>query len=270
MQEISYSLANADKGTEEPTMKVRTMIVDDEPLARERLRKFLASEADVELVAEAGNGREAVTLIREHKPDLVFLDVQMPELDGFGVLAELDSAARPAVIFVTAYDKFALKAFEVHAIDYLLKPFDKERFQTALHRAIQQLTRKEPSTIHEQLSALLTELRPQTQSDRIAVKTDGRVIFVKTADVDWIEAADNYVSLHVGKDSHLLRETMTTIESRLPKQFLRISRSTIVNTERIKELQPLFHGEYAVFLRDGTKLTLSRSYRDRLQQLGVS
>lgn len=252
-------------------MKVRTLVVDDEPLARERLLKLLRAEPDVEVVGEARNGREAVEMIRKLKPALLFLDVQMPELDGFGVIAELKDEERPAVVFVTAFDKFALKAFEVHAVDYLLKPFDKERFQTALHRALEQLAQRKPAGIHEQLSALLQELRPAAQSDRIAVKSEGRVVFVKVPEIDWVEAADNYVSLHVGKDSHLLRETMTNIEQRLPReQFIRISRSTIVNVERIRELQPLFHGEYAVILRDGTKLTLSRSHRDKLQQLGVS
>lgn len=251
-------------------MKVRTIVVDDEPLARDRLVKLLRAEQDIEVIGEAANGREAIELVRKERPALLFLDVQMPELDGFGVLAELSEEERPAVVFVTAYDKFALKAFDVHAIDYLLKPFDKERFQTALRRALDHLSRQKPQAIHDQLTALLQELRPAPQPDRIAVKSDGRVVFVKAADIDWVEAADNYVSLHAGKESHLLRETMTSIESRLPKQFLRISRSTIVNTERIKELQPLFHGEYAVILRDGTRLTLSRSHRDKLQQLGIS
>jgi two-component system LytT family response regulator len=252
-------------------MKIQTIVIDDEPLARERLLKLLRAEPDVEVVGEAKNGREGLELIRQLKPGLVFLDVQMPELDGFGVLAELKAEERPAVVFVTAFDKFALKAFEVHAVDYLLKPFDKERFQTALKRALEQIARSQPENVHEQLSALLQELRPAPQSDRLAVKSDGRVVFVKVTDVDWVEAADNYVSLHVGKDTHLLRETMTNIEQRLPReQFIRISRSTIVNLERIKELQPLFHGEYSVILRDGTKLTLSRSHRDKLQQLGLS
>jgi len=251
-------------------MKTRTIVVDDEPLARDRLLKLLRASPEVEVVGEASNGQDAVNLIRTLQPDLVFLDVQMPELDGFAALAALEENERPAVVFVTAFDKFALKAFDVHAIDYLLKPFDKERFQTALQRALEHLARKQPKEIHDQLSALLNEMRPAQTSDRLAVKTDGRIVFVKTIDIDWIEAADNYVSLHVGKESHLLRETMTAVEARMPKQFLRISRSTIVNTERIKELQPLFHGEYAVILRDGTKLTLSRSHRDKLQQLGVS
>jgi two-component system LytT family response regulator len=253
-------------------MKTRTIVIDDEPLARDRLLKLLRAEPDIEVVGEAKNGREGVELIRRLKPALAFLDVQMPELDGFGVLGELKAEERPAVVFVTAFDKFALKAFEVHAVDYLLKPFDKERFQTALKRALDQLARSQPETMHDQLSALLQELRPVAPpSDRIAVKGDGRVVFVKVADLDWVEAADNYVSLHVGRDTHLLRETMTNLEQRLPReQFIRISRSTIVNMERIKELQPLFHGEYAVILRDGTKLTLSRSHRDKLQQLGLS
>ena len=252
---------------------MRTIVVDDEPLARERLLKLLRAETEIELVGEAKNGREAVALIREQKPALAFFDVQMPELDGFGALAELAENERPAVVFVTAYDKFALKAFEVHAIDYLLKPFDKERFQTALRRALEDIAKRQPAQIHEQLSALLQELRPTApaQSDRLAVKGDGRVIFVKLNDIDWVEAADNYISLHTGKESHMLRETMTNIEQRLPKEkFIRISRSTIVNAERIKELQPLFHGEFAVILRDGTKLTLSRSHRDKLQQLGLA
>ena len=252
-------------------MKTRTIVVDDEPLARDRLLKLLHAEPEIEVVGEAKNGREGVELIRQMKPALAFLDVQMPELDGFGVLAELAVDERPAVVFVTAFDKFALKAFEVHAVDYLLKPFDKERFQTALKRALDQLARSQPENVHEQLSALLHELRPAPQSDRLAVKSEGRVVFVKISDIDWVEAADNYVSLHVGRDTHLLRETMTNIEQRLPRErFIRISRSTIVNLERIKELQPLFHGEYAVILRDGTKLTLSRSHRDKLQQLGLS
>ena len=251
-------------------MKTRTLVIDDEHLARERLLKLLRAEPEVDVLGEAGNGRDAVALIRQTKPDLIFLDVQMPELDGFGVLAELADSERPAVIFVTAHDKFALRAFEVHAVDYLLKPFDKERFQTALRRALDQFARQQRAPMHAQISALLQELRPTQQSDRLAVKIDGRVLFLKIADLDWVEAADNYVSLHVGKDTHLLRETMANIEQRLPSEkFIRISRSTIVNMDRIRELQPMFHGEYSVILRDGTKLTLSRSHRDKLQQLGV-
>ena len=252
-------------------MKIRTIVIDDEPLARDRLLKLLRAEPEIEIVGEAKNGREGVELIRQTKPALAFLDVQMPELDGFGVLAALAPEERPAVVFVTAFDKFALKAFEVHAMDYLLKPFDKQRFQTALRRVLQQLERAQPAQLNEQLSALLSELRPSPSSDRLAVKGEGRVVFVKIADLDWVEAADNYVSLHVGKETHLLRETMTNLEQRLPhQQFIRISRSNMVNIDRVKELQPLFHGEYAVILRDGTKLTLSRSHRDKLPLFGLS
>jgi two-component system LytT family response regulator len=251
-------------------MKTRVLIADDEPLARERLETFLSAEPDIELAGSATNGTEAVEMIGRLKPDLAFLDVQMPGLDGFGVVDAMPEANRPAVVFVTAYDKFALKAFEVHAVDYLLKPFDKARFQTALRRALDQIARKQPAQIHEQLSALLADLRPRAQTpERLAVKSEGRVVFVNLPDIDWIEAADNYVALHVGKESHLLRETMTALEARLPKPFLRISRSTMVNMDRIKELQPLFHGDYAVILKDGTKLTLTRGYRDKLQELGV-
>jgi two-component system LytT family response regulator len=250
-------------------MKIRTLIIDDEPLARERLRKLLEDETEIEVIGECSDGREALAAIQEHTPDLIFLDVQMPELDGFSVLAALKSEKLPVVIFVTAHEKFALKAFEVHAVDYLLKPFDRERFQTALAHALNQIKREQTGALTERLSTLLADLKPEaTHPDRIVVKADGRITFLKTDDIDWIEAADNYVNLRVGTESHLVRETMASLESRLPsKKFMRISRSTIVNIERIKELQPMFHGEYAVILRNGTRLTLSRSYRDKLQQL---
>ena len=250
-------------------MKIRTLIVDDEPLARERLRKLLQEEEDIEILSECDNGTEAVATIREQKPGLVFLDVQMPELDGFGVLAQLDAGSMPAIIFVTAHDKFALRAFEVHALDYLLKPFDRERFQAALCRARQQLQQGSAAELSQRLTALFADLKSGSKpQDRLAVKSSGRVLFVKLDDIDWVEAADNYVNLHVGSESHLLRETMGALEDKLPaRKFLRISRSTIVNVERIKEMQPMFHGEYAVILRTGTRLTLSRGYRDKLNQL---
>ena len=249
-------------------MKTQVLIVDDEPLARERLRQLVEAESGLELAGECANGREAVAAVRNARPDLLFLDVQMPELDGFGVLEELGGERLPAVIFVTAHDRFALRAFEVHAVDYLLKPFDKERFQTALRRALDRLKRDD-GTLARQLSALVADLRPPAKSpERLAVKTAGRVLMLKLDEIDWIESADNYVSLHVGNQEHLHRETMSALEGRLPaEKFLRISRSTIVNVDRIKELQPLFHGEYVVILRNGTRLTLSRTYRDRLDQL---
>ena len=253
-------------------MKIRTLIVDDEPLARERLANWLAEEPELELIGECGDGREAVATIRREKPDLLFLDVQMPELDGFGVLAELEGEHVPVVVFVTAYDQFAVRAFEVHAVDYLLKPFDRERLQMALRHAVTRLQPRPTAAWPAQLTALLEDLKSVSKpTDRIAIKADGRVLFVRFADIDYIEAADNYVKVHAGSDTPLLRETMSAFETRLPaRQFVRISRSVIVNVDRIKELQPLFHGEYSVLLRSGAKLTLSRSHRDKLRELGVT
>ncbi len=249
-------------------MVIRTLVVDDEPLARARLAKLAAAEPDVELIGRCANGREAVAAIQNQSPDLVFLDVQMPGLDGFGVLAELRGAPLPAVIFVTASDQFALKAFEVHALDYLLKPVDRERFQAALGRAREQIWRNQSGGLDERLAALLADLRPAKPLARLAIKSNGRVVFIRVEDIDWVAAADNYVELHVGAETHLQRETLTTLAGQLPpRQFIRISRSTIVNVDRIKELQPLFHGEYAVLLRNGTRLTLSRGYRKALDQL---
>jgi two-component system LytT family response regulator len=254
------------------TMKIRTLIVDDEPLARERLRQLLENEPEIQLIGECADGREAITALETQSPDLVFLDVQMPEIDGFGVLQTASITRMPVVVFVTAYDRFALKAFEVHAIDYLLKPFDRQRFQTALWRAVEQVKVRDGGSLAEKQSRLLAELRPAAPRvlEKLAVKTGGRVLFVKLDDIDWVEAAHNYVELHADKQSHLLRETLNSIEGRLPaEKFVRISRSVIVNTSRIKELEPLFYGEYRVTLQNGTKLTLSRRYRDKLPQLGV-
>jgi two-component system, LytTR family, response regulator len=248
---------------------IRVLIVDDEPLARQRLRALLEAEPDVEVVGEAADGREAVEALRKHKPDLVFLDVCIPELDGFGVLEAITEEPRPGVIFVTAYDRYALRAFEVHALDYLLKPFDRERFQKALQRAREEVGRVKTEEVSEQLRALLeTAQTSRKYLDRVVVKAGGRVFFLRVEEIDWIEAAGNYLKLHCGREAHLLRETMGNLEARLdPARFLRIHRSTMVNIERIQELQPWFHGDYAVLLRDGTRLTLSRSYRQKLQDL---
>jgi two-component system LytT family response regulator len=245
------------------------LVVDDEPLARERTRKLLEKAKDIDVVGECSNGADAVESIGNLQPDLVLLDVQMPELDGFGVLERLRGRKLPAIIFVTAHDKFALRAFDVHALDYLLKPFDAERFNQALDRARERLRSSDGSDLNQRISELLADLKePAKTMDRLAVKTGGKVILLRTEDIDWVEAADNYVNLHIGNESHLHRETMSALESRLPAdKFMRISRSTIVNVEKIKELQPLFHEEYSVILRNGARLTLSRSYRDRLQQL---
>jgi two-component system, LytTR family, response regulator len=250
--------------------KLRTLIVDDEPLARGRLRQLLEEEPGVEIIGECEDGVEALEAIRAQRPDLVLLDVQMPELDGFGLLAALEPGAMPAIIFVTAHDQFALRAFEVHALDYLLKPFDAERLQASLKRARAWLERRGSDDLGARLSAVLSDLRGGggRAQERLAVRSSGRVVLLKHEEIDWIEASDNYVNLHVGKESHLLRETMNSLEQRLPAdRFLRISRSTIVNLDRVRELQPLFHGEYSVILRDGTRLSLSRGYRDRLSLL---
>ena len=249
--------------------KVRTVVVDDEQLARERLRTLLIGQGEVELVGEGADGLSALEMIRREKPDLVFLDVQMPELNGFEALEALGDEVRPVVVFVTAHDQFALKAFDVHAIDYLLKPFDKERFQRALKRALEMVRAARDGGPGQKLSPVLEEARNQPKKlERIMVKSEGRVLLVKVDDIDWIEAADNYVNIRTGNESHMMRDTMNSLETRLPpEKFMRISRSTIVNLERIKELQPMFHGEYVVVLKNGTKLTLSRGYRDKLDQL---
>ena len=248
--------------------KIRVLIADDEPLARERLAGLLSSEPDVELVAQARDGEEAVTSIHDHSPDLVFLDVQMPQMNGFEVIEAVGTEKMPLVIFVTAYDQHALKAFQVRALDYLLKPFDRERFTDALQRARKQIERDETGDLGRRLLALVKDLRrDQPRSDRLVVKSGGRLFFLRTDEIDWVEAAGNYVRLHVGTTSHLLRETMNAIEARLdPEKFFRIHRSRIVNMERIQEMQPWLNGEYAVVLRNGTRVTLSRGYREKLQE----
>ncbi|MDX1951254.1 MAG: LytTR family DNA-binding domain-containing protein [Verrucomicrobiota bacterium] len=251
-------------------MKIRTLIIDDEELARDRIRSLLSNESSIEIIGECSDGKTAVEMIDRESPDLVFLDVQMPELDGFQVLESISPEKTPKIIFVTAHEKFALRAFDFHAIDYLLKPFDRDRFKLGLDRAVSQLQSKDhDSTLARQMSALLSDLqKSKPMVERLVVKSDGRVLLIKVEDLDWVEAADNYVNLHVGTESHLLRETMSSLEKRLPEEtFMRISRSTIVNVERIKELQPLFHGEYVVLLKNGARLTLSRSYRDKLNTL---
>ena len=251
-------------------MKIRTLIVDDETLARHRLRQLLQDEPDVEVVGECGDGREAVLTIRDAKPDLVFLDIQMPELDGFGVMEAIGANSAPVVVFVTAYDEFALRAFEIHAVDYLLKPFDRSRFKAALRRAMEVARHREDSELIRRQAALIAELKSPKTAEQLMVKTGDRILWVKLEDVDWISAADNYAELHIGPKSHLIRETLGTLEMRLESnKFIRISRSVIVNARRIKELKHLFYGGYELTLHDGTKLTLSRRYRDKLKDLGI-
>jgi len=239
---------------------MRVLIVDDEPLARERIRTLLSAEPDIELVGEANDGASAVSAIRTLSPELVFLDVQMPEMDGFAVLEQLSLASMPAVIFVTAFDRYAIKAFEVCALDYLLKPFDRERFSKAVERA------RSASDIGARVRAALEKWNERPKfTDRLVVRSGGRVFFLRVEEVDWIEAAGNYVRLHSGGEEHLYRETMSRMEAILdPARFARIHRSAIVNIDCVKELHPLFRGDYQVVLRNGRKMTLHRSFRARL------
>lgn len=249
--------------------RIRTLIVDDEPLARERIAALLEEEPDIECVGECGDGRSAVATIVEKSPDLVFLDVQMPEMDGFAVLQALPVDRMPVVVFVTAFDRYALRAFDAHALDYLLKPFDRERFGDTLERVRAYLRGRAGGEIDQRLAALLDNLTPRSgYLQRFVIRQTNRIFFVKIDDVDWIEAAGNYLQIHAGKETHLVRETMHGIESRLdPAKFVRIHRSTIVAVERIKELRPWFHGEYVVILKDGAQLTLSRGFKDGLQRI---
>jgi two-component system, LytTR family, response regulator len=246
----------------------RVLIVDDEPLARRRLRELVGDDPEVTVSGECGNGRDAVTAIRRDEPDIVLLDVQMPEVDGFGVVREVGADKMPAVVFVTASDAHAVRAFEIHAVDYVLKPVERERFAEALRRAKQSIAAPSP------LSALLAEMAargltpPRAAAQRLVVKVDGRMVFVPAANVDWAESLDNHVRLHVGRETMLVRETMTNLEQRLPPdQFIRVHRSTLVNTDRIREIQPWFGGDYVIILTDGTKLTSGRRYRAAVHAL---
>ena len=247
-------------------MTIRAAIVDDEPLARRRIRNLLMEATDVEVVAECANGKDAIESLEESPPDLLFLDIQMPEVDGFDVLQAIGVGRVPAVIFVTAYDQFALRAFEAHALDYLLKPFDDERFGAALQRARERIRQQQGGDLDRRLQALLENVRgDQGYLRRLVVPSGHRSIFVRTEHIDWIEAERNYVRLHVGGRAYLLRENLTRIASSLdPAMFCRIHRSSIVNIDRIQTVESLFHGEYQVVLQDGTKLTSGRSYRRSL------
>ena len=250
-------------------MTIRAVVVDDEPLARLRIRSLLAEAEDVEVVAECANGREAIRAIEESPPDLLFLDIQMPEIDGFDVLQAIGVGRVPVVIFVTAYDQFALRAFEAHALDYLLKPFDDERFEAALQRARERIRQQAGGDLDRRLRALLEEVRGHRgYLQRLVVPTGHRSVFIRTEEIDWIEAERNYIRLHVGGRAHLMRGNLSRIESALdPTAFCRIHRSTIVNIDRIQAVESLFGGEYLVVLHDGTKLTSGRSYRRNLHAL---
>jgi two-component system, LytTR family, response regulator len=248
-------------------MKIRTLIVDDEPLAREWVRNGLQNEPELEVIGECGDGFDAVKMIASEKPDLVLLDVQMPGLDGFGVLASVDPESLPAVVFVTAFDRYALKAFEAHAVDYLMKPFSSERLHEAVERARAAIDRSSSKNLKAALNALLHDIqRERAYPEWLLIKKEERSVFLRVADIDWIESARNNVRLHVGKEVFVYHETTNGIEARLdPRGFFRIHRSTIVNIDRIREMHPWFNGDYAVTLKDGTRLTLSSTYRERLK-----
>lgn len=249
-------------------MPLSTLIVDDEPLAREGLRMLLSEDPDVEAVREAKDGRQAVAAIRKTRPDLVFLDVQMPEMDGFSVVQEIGADRMPAVVFVTAHDRYAIDAFEVNAIDYLLKPVTRERFAQALARAKARILQPPQEASRQILSLLETIAAPSRHLKRLAVRTAGKTLFVDIDDVDWIEAAENYVRLHAGRASHLVHVAMNTLEKSLdPETFLRIHRSIIVNVGRIKELEPSVHGEYVVTLANDVRLRSGRTYHEQLKTL---
>jgi len=244
-------------------MSLRVLIVDDEPLARDRVRSLLEKEPDVEIVGECSHGREAVDVSRQVKPDLMVLDIQMPELDGFQVLRELGDAL-PVVIFVTAFDQYAVKAFEAHALDYLLKPFKPARFRQAVERARQQIAQPGANELQERIVALLREQAAQTEHvSRLAIKDGDRVQFVRVADIDWIEASGNYVVIHVGSTRHMMRETLAALETRLsPQKFLRLSRSALVNVDQIEAVQPSDRAEHVVVLKSGGSVPVTRGVRE--------
>jgi two-component system LytT family response regulator len=245
---------------------MKTLIVDDEPLAREGLRNLLKRISDIDVVGECSDGVQAIESIRTLRPDLVLLDIQMPEVSGFDVIEQVGSKAMPAVIFVTAYDEHALRAFDVCALDYLLKPVDADRLVIAIDRVRTHLSGKHGDEIGGRLRRLLEDLRGGAQyPDRIMIRTPGRITFLGVAEVDWIEAQGDYICIHAKGKKHLIREKIGEMEDRLdPALFSRIHRSTIVRLGQIREMQPLFSGEYSVLLFSGEKLTLSRSYRDRV------
>jgi len=248
--------------------RIRALIADDEPLARLWLRGLLQQHPDIDIIEEAGNGMAAIEHSTALAPDVLFLDVDMPELDGFGVVEALGDQRPHCIVFVTAHDRFALQAFEVHALDYLLKPFDAERLRKTLDRVRAQLATQTAAAVPEKLNAILASLQQPRKHDRIAVKDNGRVFFLRTEDIRWVEACGNYVKLYTAAGSHLLLQTMAGMEARLDKErFLRIHRSAIVNIDAIHSVEPLFHGDYEVRLKTGEALPLSRGYRDRLQAL---
>lgn len=247
---------------------LRVLIVDDESLARTMVHKMLLDQPGIEVVGECENGLEAISAIRTYRPDIVFLDVQMPEIDGFAVLKAIEPEHLPHIIFVTAYDRYAVRAFEVYALDYILKPFDRERFEQALERARLQISSNKSTDLNERVLALLSKDKARPQYlERLIIKAEGRIFFLKTGEIEWIEAEGNYVTLHVGKKKYLFHEAISALETQLdPKEFQRIQRSAIVNIDFIRELEPWFRGDYRIILHDGTELKLSHRYKDNLDR----
>jgi two-component system LytT family response regulator len=253
--------------------RIRTLIVDDEPLAREGLRQLLESDPEIEILAECGDGPATLEAVRQYQPDLMFLDIQMPEMNGFEVLQALEETVMPLVVFVTAFEEHAIHAFQVHALDYLLKPIEPDRFREALARVKEEIQHRDGRAVVSRILGMLGTVRSTRAGlDRIMLKNGGKISFVRSDEIDWVEAQGDYVCLHVHDRKHLIREKISALDEQLPRaQFVRIHRSTIVNINRIKELQPLYHGDYAVLLQDGTRLTLSRSFRERaFQELSMT
>jgi len=249
--------------------EIKVLIIDDEPLARERIKNLLENEVDIEVIDESGNGFEALSKIQEKKPELVFLDVRIPEMNGFEIIEQIDEENIPHIIFVSAHEKYALRAFEMHALDYLLKPFDENRFQQALCRARERIQIRKTGEITCRLKELIHNVKSEHKYlDRLVIKTEGRIFFIKTDEINWIEAAGNYITLYLDNEKYLMRETMNCMEARLdPGKFIRVHRSKIVNIERIKEIQSWFNGEHLIILDNGTELNLSRKYKEKMKEV---
>jgi two-component system LytT family response regulator len=248
--------------------RIRTIIVDDEPIARRHVRSLLGEHPEIEIIGECGNGPDAIAAIRKERPELVLLDIQMPEIDGFGVVKEIGADRMPVVVFVSAFDEYALAAFEAHALDYIMKPVKRDRFHQTIRRAVDQIGQRGSTDLRGSLGRLLERIESERRfPTRLAIKTEGRMLFLKAAEIDWIETDGDHVKFHVGPQTYLHRTTLTRLEERLsPKLFLRIHRSIVVNIERVRELQPWFQGDYVLILADGTRLTSGRSYRERVRE----
>jgi two-component system LytT family response regulator len=243
------------------------LLVDDEPHARRKLDRFLRDEAGIDIVGESGGGEHAIGLIEALQPDVLFLDIHMPQMNGFELLSALEMDRLPLVVFVTAYDQFAVKAFEVHALDYVLKPFDRDRVQSCLERIREELKRRQPHTLEQRLERFLDQYQPRSFIERLPVRSRGRITFVQMKDVEWIAAAENYSELHVRGESYLVRSTLQSLEARLdPRAFRRVHRSALVNLEHVRELRPFSHNDFIIVMKDGAQVRMSRRYRANLSE----